>query len=138
MKRSDRWTPVVGEPAPYAGGIHLEAGVRYFIQGTMTEGNGGDNHSATFKLLAAADPANGDATAFVSGVIGRMEPPAVEPIAISIAKNTDGTITVSWTGGGALEAATSILGPWQEVSSTSPYTLTPQAGVPAMFGRVKK
>lgn len=138
MKRSDTWSPDGGTTMPYSGGIHLEAGVRYWIQGVMHEGGGGDNHSATFKLLAAADPANGDATAFVSGVIGHMEAPAVEPIKVSIAKNADGSITVSWTGGGALEAATSVLGPWQEVSSTSPYTFTPQAGVSAMFGRVKK
>lgn len=138
MKRSDSWSPDGGTTMPFSEGIHLEAGVRYFIQGIHHEGGGGDNHSATFKLLEAADPANGDATAFVSGVIGRMETPVVVRPEITITKNSDGTITLSWTGGGALEAATSILGPWQEVTSTTPYTFTPEAGVPAMFGRIKK
>ncbi|HOU87883.1 MAG TPA: lectin-like protein [Verrucomicrobiota bacterium] len=57
---------------------------------------------------------------------------------ITVTKNTDGTITISWTNGGTLQAATSILGPWQDVTDTSPYTFTPQADVPYMFGRVKK
>lgn len=138
MKRSDTWSPDGGTTTPFGEGIHLEAGVRYFIQGVMHEGSGGDNHSATFKLLEAADPANGDATAFVSGVIGHMEAPVVVRPEITITKNSDGTITLSWTGGGTLEAATSILGPWQDVTSTTPYTFTPQAGVPMMFGRIKK
>ena len=138
MKRSDSWSPDGGTTTPFSEGIHLEAGVRYFIQGVMHEGGGGDNHSATFKLLEAADPANGDATAFVSGVIGHMEAPVVVRPEITITKNSDGTITLSWTNGGTLEAATSILGPWQEVTSTTPYTFTPQAGVPMTFGRIKK
>ncbi len=57
---------------------------------------------------------------------------------ITVTKNTDGTITISWTNGGTLQAATNILGPWQDVTSTSPYTFTPEAGVPYMFGRIKK
>jgi len=68
-----------------------------------------------------------------------IAPTTVVPVpAITIAKNADGTITISWTNGGTLQAATSILGPWQDVTDTSPYTFTPEAGVPHMFGRIKK
>ncbi|HRZ35532.1 MAG TPA: hypothetical protein P5534_04130 [Candidatus Paceibacterota bacterium] len=63
---------------------------------------------------------------------------AVPVPTITVAKNADGTITISWTNGGTLQAATSILGPWQDVTATSPYTFTPEAGVPYMFGRIKK
>ena len=75
---------------------------------------------------------------FRSGVIGHFEAPVVELPVITFTKNPDGTITVTWTNGGTLQAATSILGPWQDVTSTTPYTFTPEAGVPMMFGRVKK
>jgi len=57
---------------------------------------------------------------------------------ITVTRNTDGTITISWTNGGTLQAATNILGPWQDVTATSPYTFTPEAGVPYLFGRIKK
>lgn len=54
-----------------------------------------------------------------------------------ITKNADGTITVEWTGGGTLQAAAEVTGPWQDVpGSTSPYKLTPTAAM--TFGRIKK
>ncbi|HPW82464.1 MAG TPA: hypothetical protein PLK09_15635 [Verrucomicrobiota bacterium] len=141
MKRSDTWSPDGGMTMPYSGGIHLEAGVRYFIQGVMHEGSGGDNHSATFKVgLASPDPANGDETAFVSGVIGRMESPVVElPEITSVKANSDGTLTVTWTGGGTLQYTTSLTPPvsWTDATgATSPYTFTPPAST--LFGRIVK
>ncbi|MCB1125982.1 MAG: hypothetical protein KDM81_05765 [Verrucomicrobiae bacterium] len=54
-----------------------------------------------------------------------------------IQRNPDGSVTIEWTGGGTLEAATSVDGPWQAVSgATSPHTLQPSG--PSWFGRVKK
>lgn len=54
-----------------------------------------------------------------------------------IAKNADGSITLEWSGGGALEAAGSITGPWQAVpGATSPYKLTPTAA--QQFGRIRQ
>jgi hypothetical protein len=61
-----------------------------------------------------------------------------QPEITSIVRNTDGSITIEWTGGGALEASPSLTGPWQTVTDTSPYTFTPEAGVPALYGRIKK
>ena len=55
----------------------------------------------------------------------------------SIAKNADGTITIKWTGGGTLQTAAAVNGPWQDVSGApSPYTLTPTAAM--TFGRIKQ
>ena len=51
---------------------------------------------------------------------------------------TTGEITVEWTGGGTLEAAASLAGPWQPVTSTSPYKFTPNPALPVLFGRIKR
>ncbi|MCP5524475.1 MAG: hypothetical protein H7A46_23335 [Verrucomicrobiales bacterium] len=56
---------------------------------------------------------------------------------VSIVKNTDGTVTVTWSGGGVLEAAPAVTGPWAEVEgATSPATFTPSEA--AVFGRIRK
>ncbi len=67
--------------------------------------------------------------------------PATEPggeIRIeSIVKNANGTITVTWSGGGTLQAAPTVLGPWQDVAgATSPYTFTPNEQM--LFGRIRR
>jgi hypothetical protein len=55
----------------------------------------------------------------------------------SIVKNANGTITVSWSGGGTLQAAPTVLGPWQDVTgATSPYTFTPTEQM--LFGRIRR
>lgn len=55
----------------------------------------------------------------------------------SIKLGADGKITLTWEGGGTLQAAESITGPWQDVAgATSPYVLNPTSKM--MFGRVKK
>jgi len=54
----------------------------------------------------------------------------------SIVKNADGTITITWTGGGALQGAASVDGPWQNLpTASSPYTFTPTSSM--LFGRIK-
>lgn len=65
--------------------------------------------------------------------------PAEGPKFTSIKKNTDGTITIEWTGGGTLQAAASLTAPvvWQDVTgATSPYTFTPTAA--QLFGRIRQ
>ncbi len=54
----------------------------------------------------------------------------------SVALNEDGTITVSWEGGGVLEAAPSLDGPWADVSPESPFTFEPTEAM--LFGRIRK
>jgi hypothetical protein len=64
--------------------------------------------------------------------------PPEAPRFTSITMSADGKITVAWEGGGTLQATTSLTPPiqWQDVTSTSPYTFTPEGS--AMFGRIKK
>ncbi len=61
---------------------------------------------------------------------------APPPVFTEFTRNTDGSLTISWTGGGVLQVTTDIgSGMWQTVDgATSPYTFTPEA--PMMFGRV--
>jgi hypothetical protein len=74
---------------------------------------------------------------FLNAVKYMTQPVVTQPKFVSIAKGADGKITVIWEGGGTLQAAGSINGPWQDVTgATSPYTLTPTANM--MFGRIKK
>jgi hypothetical protein len=61
------------------------------------------------------------------------------PEITEIKVNVNGTISVTWTGGGVLEATESLTAPaWQTVAATSPATLTPPAGTKTLFGRVKQ
>jgi len=51
-------------------------------------------------------------------------------------KNANGSLTLEWTGGGTLQAAPAVTGPWQDVpGAASPYTFNPTAA--ALFGRIK-
>ncbi len=59
-----------------------------------------------------------------------------EPKITSIVKNANGSITITWEGGGTLQAAESVLGPWVDVTATSPYTVTPTQQI--LFGRIRK
>jgi hypothetical protein len=65
------------------------------------------------------------------------QPPAEAPKFSRIAKAADGSLILEWTGGGTLQAASAVTGPWQDVAgATSPYTL--KATGTAMFGRIKQ
>ncbi len=61
QKRSDQWSPDGGATIPYASGIPLQQGLRYYLEGVQHDGAGGDNFAATYKLVGGADPADGDA-----------------------------------------------------------------------------
>jgi hypothetical protein len=66
-----------------------------------------------------------------------VPPTTAAPEFTSIKKGADGKITVTWNGGGTLQAAESISGQWQDVKdATSPYTFTPSSNT--LFGRIKK
>ncbi|NBP25284.1 MAG: hypothetical protein EBU81_12185 [Proteobacteria bacterium] len=54
-----------------------------------------------------------------------------------IKANADGSITITWTGAGVLQSATSLSGPWTDVAgATSP--LTVPANQAAQFARIRK
>lgn len=79
----------------------------------------------------------------ISGMIIRGLPaggtptPAPGPQITGLSKTADGSLVLTWTGGGTLQAAASVLGPWQDVTgATSPYTFKPTS--PMLFGRVRQ
>jgi hypothetical protein len=65
---------------------------------------------------------------------------AAEPAELKITKwqrNPDGSFTIEWVGGGVLQSATDLAGPWTDVpTATSPHTFTPTGNV--QFERIKK
>ena len=64
-------------------------------------------------------------------------PVTAAPMFTSIVKNLNGTITLTWTGGGTLEASPTVNGPWADVvGATSPFTFAPTAA--QLFGRIHK
>jgi hypothetical protein len=55
----------------------------------------------------------------------------------SIKANANGSVTITWTGAGVLQSATSLSGPWTDVAgATSP--LTVPADQAAQFARIRK
>src|SRR5688572_12408394 len=70
QKRSDRFTVPGTTNRPFATGIPLVAGQRYYIEGVHGEGGGGDNFAATFKLLSDPDPEVATSSALTGPVIG--------------------------------------------------------------------
>ena len=103
-------------------------------------GNDGDDPSApaqekALSLTERPGPANNPS----SWDTVQMDAPVaqVAPKFSRIAKAADGSIVLEWTGGGTLQAATAVNGPWQDVTgATSPYTLKPTGT--SMFGRIKQ
>lgn len=57
------------------------------------------------------------------------------PIITGVTLNANGTLTIQWTGGGALETAATLGGAWQPLPGGSPQTVTP--GQPNSFYRVR-
>jgi hypothetical protein len=52
-------------------------------------------------------------------------------------RNANGSITLTWTGGGTLQSSASIQGPWTDVAgATSPLTLTPDQA--SQFARLRR
>ena len=67
-----------------------------------------------------------------------LAPPA--PVELRISnwqRNANGSFTLEWVGGGVLQNATSLQGPWVDVSAAaSPYTFTPTDKI--QFSRIKR
>ena len=90
-----------------------------------------------------ASLAGGAAPSTVSGLVAHwdfndsnVEAPAGAGEFTGITRNADGSITIEWTGGGTLQSAPAVDGPWTDVAgATSPLTL--QATEGALFGRLR-
>ena len=77
QRRSDQFVPDpnTGE-TPFANGIALTAGTRYYIEAVNHQGGGGQNLAVTFTRLGDPDPANGSATALIGPRVGVLVPAA--------------------------------------------------------------
>ncbi|PYK63125.1 MAG: hypothetical protein DME21_04020, partial [Verrucomicrobia bacterium] len=123
QKRSDSWVPDPNNPPtggpPFATGISLVAGTRYYIEGVHHEGGGGDNFSATFTLLADVGTlTDGTPTVLTNGVISYVTSPVTtgtittqpqnvtvfesQSFSVSVAAQTDGELSplYQWRKGG--------------------------------------
>jgi hypothetical protein len=97
QKRSDRFSPPGTTNKPFADGIALVAGTRYYIEGVQTEGTGGDNFAVTFKLVGELDPEDGIDTALLGEVIGMNVPDSpvflAHPVNRRVAPGTSVTLS---------------------------------------------
>jgi hypothetical protein len=109
-----------------------------FVMGAEPSGNnsmhGMIDDFAVFGSALTADQ--------ISKLAQGSAPDQLQPVVVPAArftkytKNADGSITIEWTGGGTLQAAAVVTGPWQDVpGASSPYTFKP--ATPALFGRIK-
>ena len=75
--------------------------------------------------------------ALAASFIAFIPAPDEAPKFTSIVRNANGSLTLTWTGGGKLQSAASLKGPWTDVAgAASPLTLTPNAD--AQFARIVK
>jgi len=102
QKRSDTWTNDVGT-APYSAGIPLVAGTKYYIEADHHEGGGGNNFSLSYKLLADAEPLDGDASRITSAMLSFQTAPATtstittQPHNITVNQGSDTNFSVAIT-----------------------------------------
>jgi hypothetical protein len=113
MKRSDQWTNEVGA-TPYASGIPLNAGQKYYLEVDHFNNTGGDNVEVTWKQFGDPDPTNGTDTTLIGNVIGFYVPKATfmeflqqpanatanlyEPVSFTAAAISDSQVIVGNTG----------------------------------------
>jgi hypothetical protein len=101
-----------------------------FLSGSREQG-------ITSQAAGIYDLTSDGARLFLNAVQYMAKAPVAEIKFSGIALGADGKITLTWEGGGTLQAAESVTGPWQDVpGATSPYVLTPSSTM--MFGRIKK
>jgi hypothetical protein len=118
-----------------------DAGI-YPLRVIWQEGTGGANielfsvkADGTKVLLNDTD--NGGLRTYRSGTAPNK--PTAPLRFTGIQKNANGTLTVQWTGGGTLQSAPAVTGPWQDVAgAASPYTLTPPVGETQRFLRLRQ
>jgi hypothetical protein len=72
MKRSDEFTNSTG--APFATGIPLQAGQKYYVEYDAQQGGGGGNMEVTYKRIGDGDPALGSDTIMTGSTIGFNAP----------------------------------------------------------------
>ena len=139
QRRSDQFTPDGGVSYPYAMGIRLVAGQRYYIEALHREGGGGDHLAVTYKLLADPDPLDGDAPLLTGSVIGYMaEPAPVEPPVLTVGRQGN-NVVISWSPAGGRLESSPVLGPgavWTTETTANPAVI-PITGTAKYFRVVR-
>tara|TARA_Y100001934_G_scaffold219097_1_gene260597 strand:- start:5597 stop:8707 length:3111 start_codon:yes stop_codon:yes gene_type:complete len=120
--------------------------VRVYIDGStepqvlnVTAGGGSDYDGTYLAIGAGSTGKSGalDVAAFNfkpgAHVPAGADPIDVAPPSISVARNADGTVTVTFEG--TLQTAPTVNGPWEDVAGESPLTIP--ASEAAAFGRAK-
>ena len=74
--RSDQWIPQGGTTAPFANGITLTAGKKYYLEADQVNSWAGAHVEVTWKQFWDPDPANGTDTTLTGNVIGIYVPKA--------------------------------------------------------------
>lgn len=104
QKDSSTWSPDAGVTVPYASGIRLTSGTKYYLEAVHHEGGGGDYLAATFKTLAtAAELVDGEASSLRGNVIGVYAPRASymhftqQPQSATVTNGFGATFTVTAT-----------------------------------------
>lgn len=100
QRRSDTYTEDEAQTFPYAAGIPLIAGQKYFIMATHTEGGGGDNLGVLAKLIADPDPVDGDPSNLTNGVVSML---TRTPTGLTV---TGPVNTLAWEGQSAVFSVT--------------------------------
>ncbi|MSU31823.1 MAG: hypothetical protein EXS25_04005 [Pedosphaera sp.] len=94
------------------------------------------SYRVLFPTVVDAATANSMQVAEVE-LFGTLATGPEAPKFTSIVRNAAGAITITWTGGGTLETATSISGPWTaQTGATSPVTVP--ASKAAEFARIRR
>ncbi|MBE0541035.1 MAG: hypothetical protein IH623_06600 [Verrucomicrobia bacterium] len=102
QKRSDYFSPD-GATTPYALGIPLVGGQKYFIMATHREGGGGDNLGVYAKLYADPDPVDGVPSNLTGAAISMLSGPATtleittQPVDTQVFEGLDVTLQVAAT-----------------------------------------
>lgn len=101
QKRSDMWSPDNGATLPWSLGINLQAGQKYFMMATHTEGGGGDNLGVYAKLMTDVDPIDGDPSTLTNGVVSLLTRPATtltitaDPQSVTVFEGLNASMTVA-------------------------------------------
>jgi PA14 domain len=112
FKRSDQWTDANGN-TPYASGIPLVAGQKYYMEAVHQEGTGGDHVEVTAVTTAqAATIADGDDTTLQGNVVGFYAPGDVTVTFTQQPQDTSATsgTTASFSATGTSDSTISISG----------------------------
>ncbi len=112
QKRSDQWSPDGGTTVPYANGIAMTAGKKYYLEAVHHEGGGGDNVEVNYIKVGDPDPLNGTDTALKGNVIAFNAVPTtseaftLQPVSVTVTSAYTATFTAAGTSDSQTPAGT--------------------------------